>query len=793
MENFFRRQNGSVSIYFMIVSLIFFLFSTVLIDFMRIMVAERKLEHATKTAAASIMSNYNAEVMGRYGLFVFDGDTSKATEMASNVTKSNLELKDNFFNIAELSNSTSQVDFMKFDDRIGLTSEETLKQQMLESVKYKGPLAFGEETFEIFDFFTQNGRDTQALKKMMKEQKKIKAEMEKRLENIKEIEEELKNIEIAPIQLSLNRSQIEAYNQAIFIKTYFVESGDSFENKQQAIFKQAYENETDEKIKANLKIQMDKHHEELEKLKDAGTDAETSLGNEVTNINAKVTEVKNALSKLKTAESAIKAAITSNEEIKKKLGNLPSGDSKEINEMREAIQKAYVDPVKLTDMQGKIQTSKKNLETYQGKLEAYSKKIKGYKKASLKPGIDKSLAIDKNDLKIDQDSTKEQIEQSVTNRVTKNKNHAMAVGYQSVVDLYLGKEISAIENSGINEINQAIDAVVTTSKEKEVRQELSEDEKKQEEAEKEKTAGGMKDLGKIMDVINTAKDKLDSEQAIYDNLEAIMKSNDAENQKDYPEGKAPSTDADDLVDQSFDLLDTLTTMGNQLKNRALLNEYLLGEFGTSQPVSLFGTDTIDPDNIDGLISDFEFQNKQVEYLMYGKSTPGANYASALLELIMIRLVCNLISGAFDKAVQKAFSVNILVGLAALISYTIIETVKDIIKLTKSNDIERKDKSAAFFKMKIGKIDPSKLTLTYRDYLRLMLLFERKNQYARALAVVEQVSEEKGVGIKPTQIKVTNTAKIKPWFLPNAVKTFTTLDSKLVDGEIELKTELYYSY
>ncbi|SPC41722.1 hypothetical protein CDIMF43_60037 [Carnobacterium divergens] len=39
----------------------------------------------------------------------------------------------------------------------------------------------------------------------------------------------------------------------------------------------------------------------------------------------------------------------------------------------------------------------------------------------------------------------------------------------------------------------------------------------------------------------------------------------------------------------------------------------------------------------------------------------------------------------------------------------------------------------------------------------------------------------------------NKAKINPWFLSNAVKTFTKLDSKLINGKLELKSELYYSY
>ncbi|MDT1957325.1 hypothetical protein MX629_02685 [Carnobacterium divergens] len=115
---------------------------------------------------------------------------------------------------------------------------------------------------------------------------------------------------------------------------------------------------------------------------------------------------------------------------------------------------------------------------------------------------------------------------------------------------------------------------------------------------------------------------------------------------------------------------------------------------------------------------------------------------------------------------------------------------DIEALTKSSETEKANQSVSFFKFKLGGKD---LKLSYRDHLRLMLLFTRTKQYGRSLAVVEQVRGQKGVGAKPTQIKIINTAKIKPWFLPNAVKTSTNLDNKLINGDLELKSELYYSY
>ncbi|SBO16728.1 hypothetical protein [Carnobacterium divergens] len=797
MRRFFKVEKGSVSIYFMIVSLIFFLFSTVLIDFMRIMVAERKLEQATKVAAQSIMSDYNPKVMNDYGLFVYNGDQGAAQTVATKITKDNLELKSGYFNIAALSGAESQVEFASHKGKIGLTSEDTLKHQMLESAKYKGPVAFGEETFKIFEFFTKNGRDTRALRKMMKKQKEIKTEMEVRYQSVVEVEDALKGIKVDPLvyyNQGLDVEMLHGFTMDLVHQKHLAEATSSFEKKQQEQYVQEYNNavndsNTDPKLLENLKYRQEAHQKKLDETIKAGQTALAKINGEHTNVTNKITELTNVITKLDAAKVAIDKAIASNNKIKKLLGDLPEGDSEEMGEIRKSLESALVPEGKLEGILKKINDAKPIYSSYKRLLESLNQILDKALDTTLKKGINWV----KTPIDVAETSTQQKIIEALEKRYEENKK-AVNTAFSAALDSSIRPNLEAVKNTNLTNTNESVKSAKDTTTEKNVRQQLSEDENNQKDAEEQKTTNAMEQFGKIIKVINTAKTKLSSEQEIYTNLEKIIATNDMANDKDYAEGTPPSTeDADDLIDQSFDMLDFLSKMGRELGNKALINEYLLGELGTKQPVSLFDMNNLNPDNVEGLLSDFEFKNKQVEYVMYGKSTPGANYAAALLELIMIRLVCNAISGVFNKDVQNAFKLNWLVGIVALVAYTIIETIMDIEKLTKSDETTNFDKKVAFLKFSIGSIDSKKLTLSYRDHLRLMLLFNRDGQYGRSIAVIEQISQQKGVGTKPTQIRVINKAQIKPWFLPNAVKTFTNLDSKLINGKIELKSDLFYSY
>lgn len=134
------KENGAVSIYVIIVTLLLFIFNAVLIDFARIMVAEHQVEQAAKAAIRSSFSAFNKDVQDK-GLFVInDQGKESPQEIFEKVFKENLNIEDEkyfkFVNTKmESANFTSNVER-------SFANVEIVKHQILEEMKYKAPIEF---------------------------------------------------------------------------------------------------------------------------------------------------------------------------------------------------------------------------------------------------------------------------------------------------------------------------------------------------------------------------------------------------------------------------------------------------------------------------------------------------------------------------------------------------------------------------------------------------------------------------------------------------------------------------
>src|SRR5690606_10445509 len=96
---------------------------------------------------------------------------------------------------------------------------------------------------------------------------------------------------------------------------------------------------------------------------------------------------------------------------------------------------------------------------------------------------------------------------------------------------------------------------------------------------------------------------------------------------------------------------------------------------------------------------FALENNQVEYIMYGLGTTGANYTAAMTEIFAFRFAVNFLA-AFTKPAVRAFGP--WMWASALVDAS-KETVIDIKRI-------REGKSIEFFKGMM-------FTTNYYDYLR----------------------------------------------------------------------------
>ncbi len=145
-RKFVINENGAVSIYAIMITLLLFIFNAVLIDYIRIMTAEREADRAAQAAIRSVMSSYDSGVKS-YGLFGFDGD---ADAIFQDAFEKNLDVSDNdIFNFVLLNPVSDSVSTNINGDRM-LANSEAITHQILEDMKYVAPIEVGISIIDAF-------------------------------------------------------------------------------------------------------------------------------------------------------------------------------------------------------------------------------------------------------------------------------------------------------------------------------------------------------------------------------------------------------------------------------------------------------------------------------------------------------------------------------------------------------------------------------------------------------------------------------------------------------------------
>lgn len=146
MDN--KKQKGAVTVFLVMILLACFMFGGFFIDSARILVAKRHVKNAVNSAARSTLSYYDENLVAEYGLFAVDGSTVNANfnkYLANNLTKSKDEGMAMFKYKINSATATPQRP---------LEGEE-LHRQIVEYEKYRGPvnitLGVVEKFKKIFD------------------------------------------------------------------------------------------------------------------------------------------------------------------------------------------------------------------------------------------------------------------------------------------------------------------------------------------------------------------------------------------------------------------------------------------------------------------------------------------------------------------------------------------------------------------------------------------------------------------------------------------------------------------
>ncbi|HEU5140385.1 MAG TPA: DUF5702 domain-containing protein [Bacillales bacterium] len=189
LSRFVFDQHGGVSIYLIIVTILLFLFNAVLIDYVRILVAQAQTENAAQAAARSTLASFDAGAH-RYELFGMSPRID-ATETFRGAFKRNLSIQeDGYFQFVDtkMEEAATSVKTSR-----PLSDPVVLKHQILEAMKYRAPIEFTKLIYKRFIGLSDAMHQASAFTDTMNAIKDDVASREKALDDVARLLKEARN------------------------------------------------------------------------------------------------------------------------------------------------------------------------------------------------------------------------------------------------------------------------------------------------------------------------------------------------------------------------------------------------------------------------------------------------------------------------------------------------------------------------------------------------------------------------------------------------------------------------
>jgi hypothetical protein len=185
MIQFFRKENGNITLFLAIIIVFFFFFDAILIDYARILAASKETENAVQASARSVLSNYDSKLQKDYGLF---GVSQKGSgqQTVQSVVQGNLSghLTGNSYTFID-----TRLESAGLSTPIMMNNQAYFEQQILEEMKYKAPIELFLDIIDKFDKsdMKKNIEDADNLKKNADEIKKLVKERHEKLQELGDI------------------------------------------------------------------------------------------------------------------------------------------------------------------------------------------------------------------------------------------------------------------------------------------------------------------------------------------------------------------------------------------------------------------------------------------------------------------------------------------------------------------------------------------------------------------------------------------------------------------------------
>lgn len=216
-----------------------------------------------------------------------------------------------------------------------------------------------------------------------------------------------------------------------------------------------------------------------------------------------------------------------------------------------------------------------------------------------------------------------------------------------------------------------------------------------------------------------------------------------------------------------------------LQERMYRIEYAYSYFTTFHPKQLRSIFT-SGQTMNRSLSNFHIHNQEMEYILYGFASPVRNLVAAYRDIFMMRVAIRIMEGL----VENSRLGNPLLILAAALVYSIEQALQDIILLVTHDQIP------------LSRYLPS-VKLSYADHLRLFMLIhsKRETMLGRMLALIDL-----NTNIDPTTCGTYGETELRVstplWFLSGIMKLLGQTgiwDGDIADGRYYITKTSVFSY
>lgn len=140
MQRFLKDQEGTVTLFLVIILGAVFLFCAVLIDYSRIMAASKETENAAQAGVRSVLASYNSKIQP-YGLYGGTVDNQQANQIFQKIIENSLAGGTAEGQYQYINNLMDASGTMLVIPQEGYLSNAAIfEQQILEDMKYKAPI-----------------------------------------------------------------------------------------------------------------------------------------------------------------------------------------------------------------------------------------------------------------------------------------------------------------------------------------------------------------------------------------------------------------------------------------------------------------------------------------------------------------------------------------------------------------------------------------------------------------------------------------------------------------------------